>query len=273
MKLSGRCFAVGALVMCAAAPVGCSYYVQPEPQAVSISQSTIAVSAGTVAPRGTVTLPLQAKDANGNNLTTGALTVVFTVSGGTSTGTIGATTDHANGTHAADFTAGTAATFSATIGGTPVTWTPPTITVTPVSASECASPGAGWIWCDDFEQDRLASYFEPDNAGGDFVRVAGVGRNGSVEMRARWSTVGQSSAGSLHLAFGKTPQTYFRPVDAGTQVYRDIYWRMYLRLRPGWTGACAGSCWRAATQRSLLPRMQAPGTASRHGRDSTTPAS
>jgi uncharacterized protein YjdB len=107
------------------------------PGAVSMSQSTVSVSAGTVAPGGTVTLTLQAKDASGNNLTTGGLTVVFAASGGTSTGTIGATTDSANGRYTATFTAGTAGTaktIGATIGGTAVTSTLPTITVTATSS-------------------------------------------------------------------------------------------------------------------------------------------
>jgi hypothetical protein len=80
-----------------------------------------------------VILTLRAKDANGNNLTTGGLAVRFTVSGGTSTGTVGATTDQANGTYTAVFTgttAGTATTVHATIGGVAVTSPLPTLTVT-----------------------------------------------------------------------------------------------------------------------------------------------
>ena len=52
-------------------------------------------------------------------------------------------------------------------------------------------------------------------------------------MRARWAA-GQSMAGALHLAFGRTPSSYFRPVDAGTTNYRDIYWRLYVRTQSGW---------------------------------------
>ena len=130
-------------------------------------------------------------------------------------------------------------------------------TVTGTGASECASPQPGWIWCDDFEQNRLASYFEYDSAGGAFVRAAGVGLNGSYGMRARWSTVGQVNAGSLHLAFGKTPQSYFRPVDAGTQVYRDIYWRIWVRLQPGWTGGGADKLSRATVFASTTTWAQA----------------
>lgn len=92
-----------------------------------------------------------------------------------------------------------------------------------------------WIWCDDFEQDVLGSYFGYDSAGGDFVRVAGAGIGGSTAMRGHFHA-GQVSAGSLHLAFGRTPSATFRPVDAGTKDYREIYWRVYVRNQPGWTG-------------------------------------
>ena len=101
--------------------------------------------------------------------------------------------------------------------------------------NECSQPGDGWIWCDDFDQDRLSKYFEYNDRGGAFVRVANVGIDGSGGMRARFSA-GQSNAGDLKLAFGKTPSSYMRPVDAGTANYRDIYWRFYLRNAPDWTG-------------------------------------
>ena len=39
--------------------------------------------------------------------------------------------------------------------------------------NECATPRADWIWCDDFEENRLRRYFEYDSAGGSFVRAAG----------------------------------------------------------------------------------------------------
>ena len=101
--------------------------------------------------------------------------------------------------------------------------------------NECASAKSVWIWCDDFEQDRLASYFEYDSSGGGFQRAAGVGMGASFGMRVRFAA-GQKSAGALHLAFGRTPQAYIRPVDAGTTLYREIYWRMYLRNDSTWIG-------------------------------------
>jgi hypothetical protein len=46
----------------------------------------------------------------------------------------------------------------------------------PDLVAECEDPAEAWIWCDDFEQDRLDGYFELGNPGGDgFVRTDGVG--------------------------------------------------------------------------------------------------
>src|SRR6266568_4733579 len=103
------------------------------------------------------------------------------------------------------------------------------------AAGECATPKAGWIWCDDFEQNRLGQYFEYDSSSSDFVRAAGVGMDGSYGMRVHFAA-GQVSAGSLHLAMGKVPDSYFRTVDAGTAIYRNVYWRMYVRNQTGWSG-------------------------------------
>jgi hypothetical protein len=100
---------------------------------------------------------------------------------------------------------------------------------------ECRSPGQGWIWCDDFEQDRLSRYFEYSAAGGAFSRIAGVGVDGSAGMRVRFAA-GQVDAGALHLAFGRTPSHYFRPVDDGERDYREVFWRVFLRNQPGWVG-------------------------------------
>ena len=101
-----------------------------------------------------------------------------------------------------------------------------------------------WIWCDDFEVDRLASYFEYDQRHGRFVREAGAGVGRSIGMRAEYLP-GDPHAGSLHLAFGRTPSTYMRPVDEGTAQYHDIYWRFDLRLQPDWSGGGADKLTRA----------------------------
>ena len=101
---------------------------------------------------------------------------------------------------------------------------------------ECSTPKPGWIWCDDFEEDRLTQYFEFGSREGLFERAAGVGYGGSMGMRARWTAPSQVDAGFLHLAFGKVPAANFRTVDAGTAIYRDIYWRVLVRYGAGWIG-------------------------------------
>ncbi len=110
--------------------------------AISAAQSVVTVATGTVASGSGVTLTLRGKDQFGNNLTTGGATVAFTTTGGTSTGTIGATTDQGDGTYTATFTGltvGTATTIGATVNGTVVTTTLPTITVTAGAISPLTS--------------------------------------------------------------------------------------------------------------------------------------
>ena len=122
------------------------------------------------------------------------------------------------------------ATSGGRSGTTVITiWAPRTDT------TECDAPRPGWVWCDDFEKDRLSSYFEYGAHNGDFVRLPGVGYGGSTGMRARFSR-GQVQGGFLHLAIGKTPWPYLRPADAGTAVYREIYWRHFVKLQMGWIG-------------------------------------
>jgi hypothetical protein len=106
------------------------------------------------------------------------------------------------------------------------------------AVTECLDPDPAWIWCDDFEVDRMGRYFEHDRAGGAFVRAEGVGRDGSAGMRARFRR-GQVSAGSLKLAFGRTPDGYFAPVDDGSAKYQEIYWRVWVRTESEWVGGGA----------------------------------
>jgi len=103
------------------------------------------------------------------------------------------------------------------------------------SAAECAAPARDWIWCDDFEEDRFSAYFEVMDAGGNFQPRDGAGVAGSRGMVARFRE-GTQSAGALHLAFGRTPQPYFDPVDGGGEDHRRIFWRFYLQLPVEWVG-------------------------------------
>jgi hypothetical protein len=91
--------------------------------AASAAQSTLTPTSSSIVANGTSTevLTVQAKDTNGNNLSTGGATVTITKSSGT--GTIGTVTDHGDGTYTATVTSPTATgsgTFVATFGGSSV---------------------------------------------------------------------------------------------------------------------------------------------------------
>src|SRR2546422_8550727 len=38
------------------------------------------------------------------------------------------------------------------------------------------------------------------------------------------------------MAMGQTPMSGWNKADAGTAIYREVFWRMYLRTQPGWLG-------------------------------------
>jgi hypothetical protein len=105
------------------------------PGPIDPSQTTVAVATSPIPNLGQTTVTLTAKDASGNQETTGGATVVFSLaSGGTAAGTFSQVTDNGNGTYTATFTASTAgtSTIDALINTQQVTSTPPaTITVTP----------------------------------------------------------------------------------------------------------------------------------------------
>lgn len=99
-----------------------------------------------------------------------------------------------------------------------------------------------WIFCDDFEDNtplvRPGRYFEYSAENGSFVLADGVGLNGSKGMLVQWQS-GQVSAGSLKLGFGRNPQSYMNKGIRPNEDFRDIYYRMYLKMQPGWQGSPA----------------------------------
>lgn len=105
--------------------------------------------------------------------------------------------------------------------------------------SECATPDPSWIWCDDFETDRSADYFE-----GSADRQSSVGINGSVASAFHFTQFAQSGGG-IKIAFGRTPSSYLRPVDEGTSNYREIFWRMFVFVPVDWVGNGADKLSRA----------------------------
>lgn len=113
---------------------------------------------------------------------------MFTASGGTSTGTISATTDQGDGTYTALYTgtaAGTAQTIAATINGEAVTTPMPTVTVTTTTSKQPAvasvSPNLG------------------DQAGGLLITITGSNFTGATEV-----TLGGAAATNLTVASDTT---------------------------------------------------------------------
>jgi hypothetical protein len=110
-------------------------------QHASLANSLITV-VPSVQAGGTGTINLQAVDAYGNDLTVGGLQVAFYLVNATGgQAKINPAIDNGNGTYSATFT-GTIAgtnTITATINGTPITFTGPTITITPGQASPTTS--------------------------------------------------------------------------------------------------------------------------------------
>lgn len=198
----------------------------PAVASIAVNPASASVSRGA-----TATLTAAAKDAAGATLSGVSITWSSSNSAVATVNATGVVTGVAAGT----------ATITAAGGGKTGT---SAITVSASTDPECGNPQPGWIFCDDFEQDRLSRYFEYNSAGGSFSRAGSVGVGGSSGMRVRWSA-GQTDAGALHLAFGRTPQAAFRPADAGTANHREVYWRMYVKFQSGWVGGGADKLSRA----------------------------
>lgn len=102
-----------------------------------------------------------------------------------------------------------------------------------------SNPSQDVIFCDDFESTLPivgnGRYFEHNNNSGDFIVMNGVGLDGSRAIRALFQQ-GEVSAGSINLSFGRNPNPYMnRGIRAGED-FREIYYRMYLKLDPNWEG-------------------------------------
>ena len=100
----------------------------------SVAESVVSVSQTSITAGDTMTVTLQARDAYGNDETSGGLNVAFDLGAGSGFGTFTGVTDNGNGTYTATFTGqlvGSGRTITATIGGQSVTSVLPTIAITP----------------------------------------------------------------------------------------------------------------------------------------------
>jgi len=93
------------------------------------------------------------------------------------------------------------------------------------------------LFADDFARAPGAGrYFEYNAQKGSFVwdAEAGLGGGGGA-MRARFEP-GQVEAGSLKVVFGKNP---FGRGPRPSEIFSDIFWRVYVKHEAGWQGSPA----------------------------------
>lgn len=116
------------------------------------------------------------------------------------------------------------------------------VTALEARADECTnwqSAHPEWIFCDDFEDNtalvRQGRYFEYDDNSGDFIATAGAGLGNSTGMRTLWQQ-GETNAGGLKLGFGRNPVGAMNKGIRSNENFREIYYRMYLKMQSGWTG-------------------------------------
>ena len=214
----------GILVATAGLDMGCSAIFGPDvlakgssisPNPPDPSQCTVSVSASTVNVGSAVTLTLQAKDSSGIDIGTGGATVVFGATGGTSAGTVGATTDQGDGTYTATYTAtgaGTAQTIVATIGGSTVTTTMPTVTV--VAGVQAPDPSKCTV--------RLSA------------GSVAVGKSVTITLQAKDSSGNNIARGGATVVFTATGGTSTGTISATTDQGDGTYTATY-------TGTATGS--------------------------------
>jgi type IX secretion system substrate protein len=96
-----------------------------------------------------------------------------------------------------------------------------------------------WIFCDDFEStDPMVSegrYFEYGDNDGDCIVIDEIGFLDSRGVRVIFQQ-GKVGAGGFKLAFGRNPSSYMNKGIAEDETFREIYYRMYLKMQKGWQG-------------------------------------
>ncbi len=119
---------------------------------------------------------------------------------------------------------------------------PPLMSLPAAASSECDTwrdRHPEWIFCDDFEStgalNAAGRYFEVNDNAGEFKPTAGEGLHGTVGMRTDWQA-GEIDGGNLKLGFGRSPSAYFSKGIRTGEDFREVYYRMYVRLQDGWKG-------------------------------------
>ena len=94
---------------------------------------------------------------------------------------------------------------------------------------------ADWIWCDDFESDSSleGNYFEVSRVSG--FGVSGESFLGGSHALKSTYVSGRGEHGNIKLSFGRTPISGKPTLNSGTD-YKEVYWRIYMRMDENWAG-------------------------------------
>ncbi|MHA6485003.1 cadherin-like beta sandwich domain-containing protein [Paenibacillus sp. strain BS8-2] len=122
-------------------------------------------------------------------------------------------------------------------GVTTKTYTVSLAEAEPFFANECQQMQADWLFCDDYEVDRMDQYFERTSRE-QFYRSSAVGLGGSSGMKAEFRAADgeQHDTGAIKIAFGRTPHSYMNPVAAEDEDLKEVYFRFYVKHEDGWIG-------------------------------------
>ncbi|MHA6485029.1 cohesin domain-containing protein [Paenibacillus sp. strain BS8-2] len=101
------------------------------------------------------------------------------------------------------------------------------------AADECEAIQEAWLFCDDFDEDRLSSYYHHSHPAL-LKRTAGTGMEDSTSLDGIFS--GNNGHGNIRLAFGKTPDALvYKPVGDPDEVVREFSWRFYVKNDEAWS--------------------------------------
>lgn len=109
-------------------------------------------------------------------------------------------------------------------------------------------PGA-WVFCEDFETitDPNEVMLDYQGLDGAFTLVDEIGASGTRSMQAMYRE-GEEAAGWMVLSFGASPIDYGdRPTHAPDGSFQEIYWRLRIKMEPGWPDIGPGALTRTVS--------------------------
>jgi hypothetical protein len=172
---------------------------------VSAATSTLTPSATSIIAPDSITITMQAKDANGYNITTGGLKVAFALASGSAGGTFSAVTDNNNGTYTVTFTGTTmgADTITASISGTGTLTAKVAATV--VFQSDFVGTGTiGARWARPLGTFTVASNVATAGAAANNIAIYNSGCPANVSTSATVSNVANGSFAAIVARYTKT---------------------------------------------------------------------